>query len=1628
MYFGVRSLFLAFSVVLFSAIPSQRLLAQTGVPNDPSTAMTTESGDPISSSGENPNNQEVPADPNYSPPEGPFTPDLPDTAPNYEGPVGVTGIFNGNVATGCSYDPLGHSAHRVIDDIIVPGSIGKYPLKMTRYYNSRQQYYATPSAIGLSPGWAHEYSWLLWAAGHKVVSPHGNVYDDTCGAPVGVSEGWDVNGTIWRLADGGKVVFSSGRVSDIYDPYGQRTRIAYDGSGQRVKVTEPGGRCLWFTYGNQDQDGTRLLTWVEAFDVDGSPGSPTHPAGQRTDWVNYTYSSVSPGVPGRNKKMLTGVSYSDGTFASYQYCNDNVIEGPTSHKMYPLLQRCDDTRYNGPMRTIWYVYQNSGPHGAIINEKYPGIGAVSAIAGSIDTFTETRGDGPTRSFTYTHMNHCQGPECRPCDDVQNNNPPQQMLDHYTDFQGHTTYLGYDSHWYINSVRDANNHTTSYIRGAPPPSGIGQITRITHPDTTHVDYVYYNEGSGHIGGHYINTVTDERGGITTYTRDANYRVTQIDYPSNQWTPASHEEFVYNGFGQVTRHRLTNGNYVHYQYDGRGLLLYKWNPTSNATALPGDPKVTYTYYAGWPWGDRVKKETLPANVSNQIASETYEYDRDGGGNAVPGRGLVTKITHADSKWKSSGYSQFGNKLWEENELRQRTNYTYDNYNRVLTVKDPLNHTETFSYLKPGTNSSYLHTTGSVYTDTSRTGILTTNVYDQNFRKGSTTVGSATTTFDYDSVGNLIWVTDPLIHKTHNSYDNRNRKTSATEAYGTNVAATTVWHYDGASNINRVDRPDGTQETKGIDALNRVVWTVEPQSATVSLPTWFGYNPSGTTQWVKDGNSNVTTFDYDFSDQRTKMTYQGGSSQSWAYDNAHNLKNRTAVHGEIQSYTYDNRNRKTGMNWSNGVDSATYSYDDAGRLTSASNPNSAVTRAYDAAGWMYWERQNTTGLGVKDVRYEYDADGKQTRMSVDGAAHDYTFGYDTMGRFETIKPTGGSVAFQYSYDASSNEIQRMNFLNGGVYQYYSRDSLNRMAHRYVKKGQNYISHEAYTYDPMNRLTEVDRADDGKKDLFGYYWNGELLWCEYGVQNDSPMQEGGDPDLDTTNNQDLWANYQPPETAEAEPTPPSPALTSTPPPAQMQFPDTAQFGRGVAYYLDLGGNRIGVYDTVSGNMTYSPNGLNQYTGSAAGAAITNGSEHEVATYNAVTYSYINDEHLKQVSSGTNNYYLYYDALGRCVKRKLNNTTTYYVYDGEKPILEYNGGGALYARNLYGKGIDEILARLDVTVNGGQWFYYQQDHEGSVTHLTNGVGNTLEWYRYDAFGAPTVHAWNGPQVDHTAFNNRFLFTGREFAATYMGTYVPAFGFYEYRARAYNPTLGRFMSEDPKLFDAGDYNLFRYCRNDPLDMTDPTGTQDTRADPWYTHAQQAIKIDLTIAERISLSQLSMQSSIAGEQAFHVELSMRISLSYQGEGSLANIQKRTDMANIAAAQIGSRAYDHAIRKDDFGPGTYKCNKFDYDVERAARVTPIMVRDSDTNQMRPATAGERATLNFQDWRRVGRSERLPGDQVAYAQQTRHASGHTGFIIRDESGTLTNVSAHERGVYSLPGQFERNPHSVYLRYTGE
>jgi RHS repeat-associated protein len=1448
-------------------------------------------------------------------------------------PVGVAGTFEGVATTGCAYNVLSHSTSRAIDDIVVPGSIGKYPLKMTRYYASRS------FASALGPGWRHEYLWSSSQAfgQGKVEYPNGNVWDSYCEDPVGVSD-WPVppgqytNGA-FRLADGGTVVWDAfGRASQIIDPYGQTTTIQYDNTnGAWMKVIEPGGRYLYFIYTHQPPpNGALMLTRVEAHGL----GNATV-----TDWVNYTYTSKPTGGQTITSAMcLTRADYSDSTSATYTYEYDNVPEQPTrgSIRFCPPVSTCNDVRYHGPMRRIAYNYDQGGPHGAITAERYSsGDGVKGLTVSSISPalppplsggpviqmptdFTETRGDGPTRTFSYTWLHVHRDPESSACPTLAGL-APSQFLQSYTDFRGQTTYLGYDANWYVNSVTDANNYTTYYTRGP----NIGEITQIQHPgDNSTINYAYTDSG------HYVSQITDERGNMTVYTRDGNQRITRIDHKDSQGNVLAYEEFQYanNNFGLLSTHHLPStpnwsGPYVHFQYNGRGLLVAKTNPTTIAdwqTAINSPQKTTYIYYTSGPWVDRVQTMTLPANVNGLQASETYEYDKNAAGTNVPGRGLVTKITHNDNNrtYQSFGYDAYGNKLWEENELRRRTSYTYDEYNRLLTVTRPLNGITTYTYNPTnGTGSPYKHTTNNPDTITTATNIVTRNVYDQNFRKVSTAVGSSTTTFGYDNVGNPTTVTDPLIHTTTTIYDERNRKATVADA----LNRTTTFTYDGASNVVSILRPDTYTETKAYDAMNRLISHTTPKSAGVSLTTTFGYWPSGKLFWVKDpkqqGTNLATFLQYNESDQMIAMYYPDPGLnvlQQWAYDDAHNLKNRTTVNGEIQYFTYDIRNRKTGMSWSNNVDWASFTYYADSRLYTAQNGNSTVTRQYDDAGRLTLDQQNVNGLGTVSVNYGYDDDGKENHLWVPGAnpSYDYTYGYDAMGRFETIRP-GGNIAFQYYYDAASNESRRHNYLSSTqLDQFYNRDELNRIWRLEVKRGATLLGREDYGYDVMNRLISVTR-EDNKQDQFGYYRDGELSGVLYGTSptptpspppsptpppggTPTPTPPGGQvatptfvPDggyvsacansytynvtisTSTSGAQIRWtidgsmpspthgtlingssgvasfgvglqpktlraiafktgmtnsniksADYSferdcgqgPGEPTKEETTVDD--LLSLPEGVDPESLQTAD--RTVTYYYDNAGSRTTVNDSVNGNTSYTPNSFNQYT-AVSGSTISNGNEHEIASYRNIDYSYLNDEHLIGVTNRNvtpnDTYDLRYDALGRCVKRTVNGLTKYYIYDGEKPILEYNPSAQIIGRNVYGKGIDEILMRTDYTFSPALTFYYQQDHEGSVTHLTSTIGNILEKYRYDVYGAPTIYppAPGATPIPVSSYSNRFMFTGRE--------YSNMFGFYEYRARAYHAGLGRFMSEDPKLFDAGDYNLFRYCHNDPVDFTDPLGLE-----------------------------------------------------------------------------------------------------------------------------------------------------------------------------------------------------------------
>ncbi|MFA5027820.1 MAG: RHS repeat-associated core domain-containing protein, partial [Candidatus Methylomirabilota bacterium] len=125
-------------------------------------------------------------------------------------------------------------------------------------------------------------------------------------------------------------------------------------------------------------------------------------------------------------------------------------------------------------------------------------------------------------------------------------------------------------------------------------------------------------------------------------------------------------------------------------------------------------------------------------------------------------------------------------------------------------------------------------------------------------------------------------------------------------------------------------------------------------------------------------------------------------------------------------------------------------------------------------------------------------------------------------------------------------------------------------------------------------------------------------------------------------------------------------------------------------------------------------------------------------------------------------------------------------------------ARYAHGPGVDQPLLRLTPGTSGWQSVGYHPDGLGSLVGLTDGTGALTAWSRYDAWGNVLASSGTIPT---------YGYTGREPDGT---------GLVYYRARYYDPTLGRFTQRDPLGFADG-VNHYTYTRNNPVSFTDPFG-------------------------------------------------------------------------------------------------------------------------------------------------------------------------------------------------------------------
>src|SRR6185369_5820122 len=103
---------------------------------------------------------------------------------------------------------------------------------------------------------------------------------------------------------------------------------------------------------------------------------------------------------------------------------------------------------------------------------------------------------------------------------------------------------------------------------------------------------------------------------------------------------------------------------------------------------------------------------------------------------------------------------------------------------------------------------------------------------------------------------------------------------------------------------------------------------------------------------------------------------------------------------------------------------------------------------------------------------------------------------------------------------------------------------------------------------------------------------------------------------------------------------------------------------------------------------------------------------------------------------------------------------------------------------------------------WYGSDRLGSVRLNLSAAGALLNRNAYDAYGQRTSQT-------SSSNGDRFAYTGAELQADA--------GLQLHELRWYDPRTGRWTSEDPAGFAAGDYNLGRYVGNGPPNATDPSG-------------------------------------------------------------------------------------------------------------------------------------------------------------------------------------------------------------------
>jgi RHS repeat-associated protein len=628
--------------------------------------------------------------------------------------------------------------------------------------------------------------------------------------------------------------------------------------------------------------------------------------------------------------------------------------------------------------------------------------------------------------------------------------------------------------------------------------------------------------------------------------------------------------------------------------------------------------------------------------------------------------------------------------------------------------------------------------------------------------------TTTYTYFADNLINTITDQLGRVTTYNFDVNANPTSVTRLSGTSNAVTTSIVYDSLfSRPITVKDPLGNTTSYTYDALGDATAITDPSGH----QTNFAYNGLGLVTSMTDAMQDTTQFAYNSADL-IGITDPLLNTTSMFHDAAGRLAQRTDPLGHTTKYQYNNLNQLTQITDPlQGI--TTLSYDLNGNLKTVQDARQQGTSNKTVYTYDNFDHlQTRTDPLTRQETYVVDQLGNLTSF-IDRRGKVATYQYDGINRrtfagFGTLPGPTYESTVNYTYDGGDRLSKVVDSTSGTITPVF--DGLDRLTSETTPQGG-----VAYQYDNDSNLKIATVT--GQSAVNYYYDNANRLYkVNQGSTNTLVGYDNANRRNSLTLPNGIVLTYGYDNDSRIN---------------SMSYQLGTTSVGSLSYQYDAAGRRT----QMGGSLAAT--GFPQAVSSAAydvaneltnwnGTTITPDANGNILNDGAAAYTWNGRNQL--ISRGSTSFQ--YDSYGR---RTLNAAGNNLLYEGWNAGQELSGTTVLANRIL--GGVDEFFNRTDST---GAYSPIT-DALGSVLALANSSGNVTAQFGYDPFGGTTSSGGSTTNV--------FQYTGRENDGN---------GLYFYRARYYNPTFGRFISEDPIGF-AGGPDLYRYANASPTGYRDPLG-------------------------------------------------------------------------------------------------------------------------------------------------------------------------------------------------------------------